>query len=284
MASPANPKSHFHARSASLPSKPNPLISQAEDCLRRVSSSEAATTSSFSSVSGMICGLVDFYASVDDSLLLLHTQQALVQEGRDEVLERSLGLLDICSTGKDVVAQTKETVQELQSMLRRRRGDELALRNEVQAYLASRKQAKKTIQNCLNNLKIKSPISSADQSGVTMVYMLREAEGVALKTIKSLLTLVHGKSMSCSFFFKWMHSNRVAADERVSNSELEIVDAAADALLSHKHGKASNIQTEHVQKVLAELESDIQDIEEEMECLIRRLIKTRVSLLNILNH
>ncbi|KAK3412808.1 hypothetical protein EUGRSUZ_I01500 [Eucalyptus grandis] len=284
MASPANPKSHFHARSVSLPSEPNPLIPQAEDYLGRIRSSEAATTSSFSSVSGMISSLADFYASVDDLLLLPHTQQAFIQEGCDEVLERSLSLLDICSTGKDVVALTKETVQELQSTLRRRRGNELALRNEVGSYLASRKKAKKTIQSCLKNLKIKSTVSCANQSGTTMVDMLREAEGVALKTIKSLLTLVHGKSMSCSFFSKWMHSNRVVAAERASNSELEIVDAVVDALLSHKNGKASNIHMEHVQKVMAELESHIQDIEEEMECLIRRLIKTRVSLLNILNH
>ncbi|XP_010028813.2 uncharacterized protein LOC104419013 [Eucalyptus grandis] len=284
MASPANPKSHFHARSVSLPSEPKPLIPQAENHLRRIRSSEAATTSSFSSVSITISSLVDFYDSVDDLLLLPHAQRAFVQEGRDEVFERSLSLLDICSTGKDVVAQTKETVQVLQSTLRRRRGDELALRNEVGTYLASRKKAKKTIQNCLKNLKIKSTISSSDQSGVTIVSILREAEGVALKTIESLLTLVRGKSASCSFFSKWMHSNRVAADERASNSELEIVDAAVDALLSHKIGKASNIQMEHVQKVMAELESHIQDIEEEMEHLIRRLIKTRVSLLNILNH
>ncbi|KAL3722799.1 hypothetical protein ACJRO7_035066 [Eucalyptus globulus] len=284
MASPANPKSHFHARSVSLPSKPNPLISQAEDYLRRIRSSEAATTSSFSSVSVMIHGLADFYDSVDDLLLLPHTQQAFVQEGRNEVLERSLSLLDICSTGKDVVAQTKETVQKLQLTLRRRWGDELALRNEVGAYLASRKKAKKTIQNCLKNLKIKSTISSSDQSGATIVSMLREAEGVALKTIVSLLTLVRGKSVSCSFFSKWMHSNQVAADERASNRELEIVDAAVDALLSHKNGKASNIRMEHVQQVMEELESYIQDIEEEMERLIRRLIKTQVSLLNILNH
>ncbi|KAL3722797.1 hypothetical protein ACJRO7_035064 [Eucalyptus globulus] len=283
MASPANPKSHFHARSVSLPSKPNPLIPQAEDHLRRIRSSEPAATCSISSVSGMISGLVDFYDSIDDLLLLPHTQQALVQEGCDEVLERSLGLLDICSTSKDVVAQTKETVQVLQSALRRRRGDGMALRNKVEAYMASRKKAKKTIQNCLKVLKIKSTISSADQSCVTMVSMLREVDGVALKTINSLLTLVHGKS-SRSFFSKLMHSNRVAAHEIASNSELEIVDTAVDTLLSHKSGKASNIETEHVQKVLAELESHIQDLEEEMDHLIRRMIKTRVSLLNILNH
>lgn len=246
MASP-NLKSHFHARSVSLPLKPNRLIPQAEEHLRRIRSSEA-TTCSFSLVSNTISSVVDFYDSVEDLLLFSDTQHALVQEGHDEVLERSLSLLDLCCAVKDVIAQTKENMQELQSTLCRRRGDDLALRNWVETYLTLRKKAKKTIQNCLKNLKIKSTISSSDQSGATIVSILREAEGVALKTIESLLTLVHGKSASCSFFSKWMHSNRVAADERASNSELEIVDAAVDALL------------------------------------IRRLIKTRVSLLNILNH
>ncbi|KAK3412812.1 hypothetical protein EUGRSUZ_I01504 [Eucalyptus grandis] len=254
MASPAIPKSHFHARSVSLPCKPSPLIPQAEDHLRRIRSSKAATTCSISSVSGMISSLKDFYDFIDDLLLLPHTQQAL----------------------------RKGTLQVLQSALRRRWGDEMALRNEVGAYLASRKKAKKTIQNCLKVLKIKSTISSADQSCVAIVSMLRKAEGIALKTIESLMTLVHGKS-SRSFFSKLMHSNRVAAHEIASNSELEIVDTAVDTLLSHKSGKASNTQMEHVQKVLAELESHIQDLEEEMECLIRRMIETRVSLLNIHN-
>ncbi|KAF8013178.1 hypothetical protein BT93_I1149 [Corymbia citriodora subsp. variegata] len=277
----SNPKSHFHARSVSLPSKPNPLIPQAEEHLRRIKSS-GATACSFSSVSNTISSVVDFYDSVEDLLLFPDTQHAFVQEGGDEVLERSLSLLDLCSTAKDVIAQTKENMQELQSTLRRRWGDDLALRSKIEAYLTSRKKAKKTIQNSLKNLKIKSIFSSADQSGMTTVSMLREAEEVTLGSIESLLTLVHGKSRSCSFFGKLMHSKRVVADEKASNSELEKVDSAVHTLLSHKNGKS--IQMNYVQKILGEIESRIHDLEEEVECLIRRLIKTRVSLLNILNH
>ncbi|XP_030522990.1 uncharacterized protein LOC115735728 [Rhodamnia argentea] len=252
MASP-NPKSHFHARSVSLPSKPNPLIPQAEEHLRRIRSSEA-TACSFSSVSHTMSSVVDFYDSVEDLLLFPDTQHALVQEGCEEVLERSLSLLDLCTTGKDVITQTKENMQELQSTLRRRWGNDVALRNKAEG-----------------------------QSRMTTVSMLREAEEVALRSIESLLTLlVHGKSRSCSFFGKLIHSRRVAADERASNSELEKVDFAVHNLLSHKNGKP--IQMEYVQKIVGETESSIQDLEEEVERLIRRLIKTRVSLLNILNH
>ncbi|KAK3412804.1 hypothetical protein EUGRSUZ_I01496 [Eucalyptus grandis] len=264
MASP-NLKSHFHARSVSLPLKPNRLIPQAEEHLRRIRSSEA-TTCSFSLVSNTLSSVVDFYDSVEDLLLFSDTQHALVQEGYDEVLERSLSLLDLCCAVKDVIAQTKENMQELQSTLCRRRGDDLALRNWVETYLTLRKKAKKTIQNCLKNLKIKSTFSSADRSSMTTVSMLREVE----------------ESRSCSFFGKLMHSKRVAADERASNGELEEVDSAVHTLLSHKNGKP--IQMEYLQKILGEVESSIQDLEEEVERLIRHLIKTRVSLLNILNH
>lgn len=157
MASP-NLKSHFHARSVSLPLKPNPLIPQAEEHLRRIRSSEA-TTCSFSLVSNTISSVVDFYDSVEDLLLSSDTQHALVQEGHDEVLERSLSLLDLCCAVKDVIAQTKENMQELQSTLCRRRGDDLALRN----------------------------FSSADRSSMTTVSMLREVEEVALRSIESMM-------------------------------------------------------------------------------------------------
>ncbi|KAL3722795.1 hypothetical protein ACJRO7_035062 [Eucalyptus globulus] len=251
-----NPKSHFHARLVSLPSKPNPLIPQVEEHLRR---SRKATTRSFSLVSNTISNV-----------------------GRNEVLERSLSPPDLCSAVKEVIAQTKENMQELQSTLRRRRGDDPALRNRIEAYLTSRKKAKKTIQTCLKNLKMKSNFSSADQCGMTTVSMLREAEEVAFGSIESLLTLVHGKSRSCSFFGKLMHCKRVAADERASNSELEEVDSAVHTLRSHKNGKP--IQMEYLQKILGEIESSIEDLEIEVKHLTKRLIKTRVSLLNILNH
>ncbi|KAL3722798.1 hypothetical protein ACJRO7_035065 [Eucalyptus globulus] len=243
-----NLKSHFHARSVSLPSKPNLLIPQAEEHLMRIRSSEATAPVSWTSM------------TVEGLLLFPDTQHALVQEGREGVLERSLSLLDLCSAIKDVIAQTKENMQELQSTLRRRR-----------VILDLKEESEEDNSNLLKNLKIKSTCSSVDQYGMTTVSMLREVEEVAFRSIESLLTLVHGKLRSCSFFGKLMHSKR-----------LEEVDSADHTFLSHKNGKL--IQMEYLQKILAEIESGSQDLEEEVERLIRRLIKTRASLLNILNH
>ncbi|ONI21629.1 hypothetical protein PRUPE_2G076800 [Prunus persica] len=80
---------------------------------------------------------------------------------------------------------------------------------------------------------------------------------------------------------------RVACEgEEVANTnELEKVDAALQSLVSHKSKKYDNtMQVEDVQIWLQDLEANIQDIEEGLECLFTHLIKTRVSLLNIFSH
>ncbi|EXB95390.1 hypothetical protein L484_014363 [Morus notabilis] len=48
--------------------------------------------------------------------------------------------------------------------------------------------------------------------------------------------------------------------------------------------KSDNTLAENAQNELQKLEMCIQDLEEGVENLYRSLIKTRVSLLNILNH
>ncbi|XP_021814024.1 uncharacterized protein LOC110756857 [Prunus avium] len=60
--------------------------------------------------------------------------------------------------------------------------------------------------------------------------------------------------------------------------EFSKVDAALKSLIGHKRSKS------HPQSHLDNLESCVQDHEEQLECLFRQLIKTRVFLLNILNH
>ncbi|XVE67267.1 hypothetical protein DITRI_Ditri08aG0146800 [Diplodiscus trichospermus] len=70
------------------------------------------------------------------------SQQALAQEQHkewvDELLDGPLRLLDLCSTAKDIAQQTKESVNELQSVLCRRKSGELELLSEeVEAVTSS---------------------------------------------------------------------------------------------------------------------------------------------------
>jgi hypothetical protein len=107
---------------------------------------ESEATSS--SVSYKLSALKDLHDSFDDLLHFPLIQQALSNEHYskciEESLERSIRLLDVCGTTRDVFSQMKECVQELESSLRRKRcGESSCSENEVGAYMISRKRLNK---------------------------------------------------------------------------------------------------------------------------------------------
>ncbi|KAF5449083.1 hypothetical protein F2P56_029565 [Juglans regia] len=290
----SNPKTSYHARSNSLPSSPHPLIAQVNEYLCRLRASEA--TSSSSSMSHNIVGLQDLHDCVDKLLLLPLSTQSLAQQQQEkwvnELLDGSLRLLDLCNTAKDALLQTKECTQELQSIMRRRRGESM-LGSEVRKFLNSRKVVKKAINKALGNLKgakdkcTFSP-SEAENEVVALFSILREAEAFTVTVFESLLSFISGRnaqSKSCrwSLVSKLMYSKRVACEEEETHAnEFSKVDAA---LLSvFMTSKLDNKHVENLQNQLEHLEMCTQDFEDGLECLFRRLIKTRVSLLNVLNH
>ncbi|XVE48755.1 hypothetical protein DITRI_Ditri01bG0027700 [Diplodiscus trichospermus] len=158
---------HTRSNSFPLPSRPNPVVSQIDEHLNRLKASDATSTSS--SISHKLNGLQDLYDCVDKLLQLPFSQQALSQGQNkgwvNELLDGSLRLLDLCITAKDVVLQTKQSAQEIQSVLRRRRSGELELVDEVRKYFTSRKLVQKTSHKELRNLKgleTKRDFSSSD--------------------------------------------------------------------------------------------------------------------------
>ncbi|KAK0583005.1 hypothetical protein LWI29_032262 [Acer saccharum] len=275
----------YHIRSNSLPSRPHPITSEVDQRLSRLSSFQATSTSSSSSSS--ICheinGLQDLHGCVDKLLQLPLVQQALGQEQQkklvDELLDGSLWILDVSSIAKDALLQTKECVQGLSSVLRRRRGEEIS--REVKKYLTSRKAVKKTIRKALKGMENKC--SSKTNEEHETITMLREVEASTFAVFESLLSLISGPKTSSksgwSLVSKLIHSKRIACEEEESDmNEFVKVDAQLSTLTS----KSDNIIC--VQNQLKALESSIRDLEEGIECLSRHLIKSRVSLLNILNN
>ncbi|KAK6240651.1 hypothetical protein SCA6_006040 [Theobroma cacao] len=196
--------------------------------------------------------------------------------------------LDVSSITKDVLSRTKEQAQELQSIFRRRRGDECSFRNEVNVYLTSRKEAKNVTLKSLRDIKSKCRFSPSDHENMGMVSMLREIDEVSLLVFESLLSYVSGanaqsKTSSWSSVSRFMHSKRIACNEEANdNNEFEKADSTLSTLI--KTRKSSKVSPVNAQNALEKLESSIQDLEEGLDCIIRCLIKTRVSLLNILNH
>ncbi|KAF4357642.1 hypothetical protein F8388_007178 [Cannabis sativa] len=257
-------RSNFHVRSNSLPSKSHPVIEECNNHLLILGASHA--TSSSSSIARQLSGLEDLHICVEKLLQLPLTRQAFSQ-GRqekwvDELVDGSLRLLDLCSTAKDAVLHTKECARDIQSTMRRK----VSLESEIKKYSASRKVVKKAIQKALKSLK---GVESKDLA-------FNATKSSEISALVSVMREVEASKLSgWSLVSKLVQSKRVAGDEDVVN-EFAKVDAA---LLSQETNKAGQAMLE-----LKNLEMCVQDFEQMLESLFRRLIKTRVSLLNILNN
>ncbi|KAI9128288.1 hypothetical protein K1719_001281 [Acacia pycnantha] len=283
----SNPKISMHTRCDSFPNAPHPLVSQFEEHLNRLKSSASASSSS--SLSHKLGGLHDLQDSTDELLQLSTSQQVLAQDCNqkciDELLDGSLRLLDICSTAKDCLLQSEESLYEVQSAIRRRGAE--AFTAGAGNYSSFRNNVKKAIRKALVNIKgIRNEllVSSATK-GNEMLSMLKEAEAVTVNTLESLLCFIsdpkgQSKQNRWSAISKLMQPTRVACDsQEIGTNEFEKVDSALKSLTSQKKASTDNFQEE-----LENLEMCIQDLEIGVECLSRKLIRNRVSLLNIFNN
>ncbi|KAI5315200.1 hypothetical protein L3X38_044376 [Prunus dulcis] len=187
----------FHTRSNSFPSSPHPVIQEIDENLCRLWSSEATSTSS-SSISHKLSGLQNLHDCVD-------------------------------SAAKNALLQTKECVQDLQSiMLRTRRGERGALTTEVRKYLTSRKMVKKAIHKAMGNVKGSSFSSlNKDNETIAIVSTLRDVEAVTFTAFESHLSFISGpksQPSSWSLVSKMMQSKKVDCVEESEANEFVKVD------------------------------------------------------------
>ena len=109
--------------------------------------------------------------------------------GSMNYLEGSLRLLDICSTAKDCLMQSKENMQDLQSLIRRRRGDESGFTAACAKHFTLRKLTKKAIRKSLKILKAAkneriASSSNKDKNISSILGFLKEAEEVTLSSLE----------------------------------------------------------------------------------------------------
>ncbi|KAF8040615.1 hypothetical protein BT93_B2743 [Corymbia citriodora subsp. variegata] len=273
-----------HFRSISLPSKSHPLTTTIEEHLSRLRSSEGASSSSLASHS--LGELKSMYDCIDDMLQLPLTQQVLshLRSPTEDSLDVSLMLLDVCANVREAFSQMKECVQELKSSLRRRRRGDSCFGSEVEAYIDSRKKLDKAIRKYLRNLKKKGPKKGSHNEAT--LSLLTEAGEISLSVFGSLLGFLalagaRRKPRGWSRVPKLLAPKRVSCDGGEETSEVQGLDTV---LLSLRSSKDINNQVGDLSKRLEELELSIQEIGDDLECIFRRLVKLRVSLLNIVNH
>ncbi|KAL2944807.1 Cytochrome P450 71A21 [Bienertia sinuspersici] len=269
----------YYIRSLSFPSKPHPIVKQFDEQLSRLRSSQSASTSS-SSLTQTLTNLNDLYCSVDQLLQLPLNQKAMSQNVQsnsiEEVLDGSLRLLDICGTSRDLLVQSKECLQSIQSSLRRRCNGELDITNEAVQYLNTRKSAKKLIKKALKNIK------DTEQTNEENVVksMLKDVEGITQDILKSVLSYIGGAKFE-SGKSKWSLISKLVhhggdKEAMASTSEFDLVDASFESIICLKTKGGINMSQ------MVKLETEIQDLVEGLDVMFRHLVKTRSSLLNIL--
>ncbi|XP_013597316.1 PREDICTED: uncharacterized protein LOC106305498 [Brassica oleracea var. oleracea] len=252
----------FHARSNSVPSLQHPQAAYVDEQLTRLRSSEAVSSSSSSSIYQRLSNLQDLYDSLEKMIRLSIANQTLSQDQIEKLIDGSLMILDLCNASKDALSQMKEGFKEIQSILRRKRGD---LSAEVKKYLATRKSLKKSFQKVLKNLKVGQNKETTSRS----LVVFGQTEGVTVALFESLFSFMSG-SKACG---KWSLVSKVMSQNKATcEAEANEFTRVDYVFQSEKLLKMEDVQM---------LESCIQDLEDGIESLSKSMIKYRVSLLNI---
>lgn len=241
--------------------------------------------------------LKDLHNSVNNLLYSPMIQQALVHDRQEkwvhQVSEASLRMLDVCGISKDVLLMVKEHLHDLQSMLRRVSSDQEAdIDNKMGAYNCYRKKLRQETLKCLNSFKrIKKNKSSRtmcictsqpllesspiymDHNLRVVVDVLRQVRVTAVSIVETLLSLIS---------IPWL-------DRKSATTTKSIFIKATFRLPSWSWGNRQRVYDicdatalQSASKRLDAVEIAIQDLEAELDCMFRRLIHTRVALLNIL--
>lgn len=286
----ANQMTIAHVRSTSLPTPTYPLIVCAEEQLQRLKSSEGTSTSSNSTMCQKLDGLRKLYDCVDDVLKLPISQQVHEKYAKllEQVSDVSLNVLDTCSVIKDAFSQMKESVQLLESSLRRGRGGESNLSTQVDAYMASNKKLNKVIHKCLRNLKQKENNQTTvieDTDFASLISLIKGVEDVSITALESTLSFISHPKMR-SKASGWYLASKILKPKRVLCEGIGIseVEKIHMELLLLRNEKMDQSQMLSALERLETFESSIQELEDGLGAIFRLLLKNRVSLLNILSH
>ncbi|KAK2373217.1 hypothetical protein QL285_074268 [Trifolium repens] len=283
----------YHVRSNSFPSESHPSSTRIEQELTKIKTWEATSTSTSDSITTGLSYLENLYISLEDLLNMASTQKAISHhQGEkfvEELLDGSVRILDICGITRDTMLQIKENVQSLHSSLRRRKGDS-SIEKSVAEYNFFTKKMKKNVTKLITSLKQMeskfgaSSLLNQDQEFVSVIRVLREVIVMNISIFQSILSFLVG-SASKSKTAKWlkvaklMHK-KVSCEENLENfNELQCVESSLRTLLS-EGSDVAKMQATH--EKFEAMENAIEMIENGLENVFRRLVKTRVSLLNIM--
>ncbi|PSS29942.1 Pyridoxal 5'-phosphate synthase subunit PdxS like [Actinidia chinensis var. chinensis] len=230
---------------------------------------------------------------IDELLKLKLTQQALSlhrhEEWIDGVLDGSLRLIDGCGIIREVISQIREHIRDLQSALRRRKGDSSA-GSSIARYTCFRNKVKKDAKKLMEEVKQidkrieESSLFGLDNQVSSVISILREVVVASSSIFHSILLFLSISTLKPKAT-RWSLVSRlkgtvVGEDRHIKVTELENVDFSL-----HTRWKCSCERDgkQIAQNRLGPLKMSIEAVENCLECLFRTVIRARASILNVVS-
>ncbi|KAI3712791.1 hypothetical protein L1987_71356 [Smallanthus sonchifolius] len=247
-------------RSVSFPPRSHQNILQVEEeilNLKKWETSMSSVPNAETFCIGLTC-LETLYTCVDNLLCSQLTQQALSHYQHnnlvDELLVRSIRLLDLCGSIKDVVSQVKGHVRDIKSAQRRKKED---LNIDGSFLRKLKKNAKKAVTElkqinqiyCSKLLNLESHIAS-------VIKVIRDVSEVSVFVFGILLVFMSVFISKLKPTSKW-------------------------SMVSKLIQKGTSGNRYHHQICVEALDVHVEGIENGLVAVFRRMISTRASLLNI---
>ncbi|GJN28240.1 hypothetical protein PR202_gb16342 [Eleusine coracana subsp. coracana] len=236
-----------HQRSASLPSLPYSIESNVEEELQILQACISSPSATIDTACDGLRRLGDVYSCVEEMMCLPSNQVglSLAQQRRtvEEELDRSLELIDLCNAVQENLAELKMCVQDLRLVLKR--GDDAAAQLRIESFVRLAKKAQKPL---------KKTSSKAGDEGSRLVRIMAGARETTVSLLETTSRLLP-KQIGSPSASKWSLVSKRFQRRKVVCEELQ----------------------------LRALERSMRDLEGGVEFLFRRLIQSRVSLLNILS-
>lgn len=297
------PCAHQHqpVRSISLPTRVHPSSQRVEALLNHLKPRDFCLEAE--TIQSDLVVLAELYSSMEEELFhSTKTQQAFLhyQNGKlvEEALCGSVTLLDACGLARELLLALKEHVQTLQSAIRRRRrrGDS-SIESSIFGYDSFRKKAKKEISKQLgamkrmeNKVNFFSLMGHQDQHIVFLARVLREASTITISILRSLLLFLSmpgGLRTKGSSLISKLNPTRLfssSENEQKKNTNFVDLNAVCSSLLGRGRHSDAKDEIQGALRVLETLNVSMDGLEGGLDCIFRRLVQNRVSLLNMLAH